>query len=100
VSPTKRRQILFPTAAIALLLLATGCGTVGEFLLGSLRKVVVQTARTATSQAVEQTAVMIEGVVEQAAEQVIQSATSQAASVIDDGLQQLLDRNGSDPGSP
>lgn len=91
----KRRPILLPLTGIAALLLLAGCGTVGEFLLGTLRKTVVQTARTATSQAVEQSALVIEAAVEQAAEQVIQRATSQAASVIEDGLQQLLDSNGS-----
>jgi len=96
----KRRPILLPLAGIAALLLVTGCGTVGEFLLGNLRKVVVQSARTATSQAVEQTAIVIGGVVEQAADQVIQRATSQAADVLESGLKQVLDPGGANAASP
>jgi hypothetical protein len=87
----KHPRTFVPLAATAALVLASGCGTVGEFFLGTIRKSVVQTVRTSTSQAVEQTTLMLELAVQQAATQVVQSATSQAVGVIQDGFRQVLD---------
>lgn len=85
----KNRPGVWALSATAAVLLLSGCGTVGEFVLGTLRRAVVAEARSATSQAAEQAAFLIEAAVSEAAETVVLAATSQAAQVIEDGLEMI-----------
>ena len=55
----------FALAATAVLLIGSGCGSIGEALLGAIKKDAEKAIETATSQAVERAATEIETRIEQ-----------------------------------
>jgi hypothetical protein len=70
----KQARGMILLAAIAAVLLAPGCGTIGEVMLGALKNAAKEAIQTATSQAVEKAASEVESQLQQSVIQNVSGA--------------------------